>query len=482
MGIKQLGKFLKSSCPSAMNSHSPAAEYKDQTVAIDVSCCLYQCITAMGDTPRGVQPGSELDTSHIAGLLRRSIRLLELGIKPIFIFDGEAPMMKSHVLQQREKNRAKSRELLEEAQAMGDQEAMKRYGARIWCIVGSTLSLLLLGLALQWEFLGPLLLSSFSERSEQPALTEVISRLDALERNVLELQEGLTILREKLILDKSVKKKPPGWFKRRPGPNRTGDRMGKRKTMSPECAQFYTSLLPVTDGRNTTCRRFHFVHVGKNGGTALESWLTENHLECLIAPISFGHVDMEVAFPKRMRGTCYLTFVRDPVERYVSGFLSRWREGCPAHCTPWTRAEERVFQMFQTPNDLAEAFSSDDPLLQKEANMAHATIFHLYRGFASYFPYGKTMMPYVIYAGLTCHMDTDAVQLLRAMGLPKEMTEKLTPVSRVHENPEEHKHLHELSPVAMANVRKKVHADYEIMRLFAQEGLLPSENVSALCK
>ena len=52
---------------------------------------------------------------------------------------------------------------------------------------------------------------------------------------VLELQEGLTILREKLILDKSVKKKPPGWFKRRPGPNRTGDRMGKRKTMSPEC-------------------------------------------------------------------------------------------------------------------------------------------------------------------------------------------------------------------------------------------------------
>lgn len=46
--------------------------------------------------------------------------------------------------------------------------------------------MLLLGLALQWEFLGPLLLSSFSERSEQPALTEVISRLDALERNVPE--------------------------------------------------------------------------------------------------------------------------------------------------------------------------------------------------------------------------------------------------------------------------------------------------------
>lgn len=131
MGIKQLGKFLKSSCASAMSHHSCASEYKDAVVAIDVSPCLYQCMTAMGDTPPGVQPGSELDTSHIVGLFRRSVRLLELGIKPIFVFDGEAPEMKSHVLQQRAKNRARSKELLEEAQAVGDEDAMKRYGARL---------------------------------------------------------------------------------------------------------------------------------------------------------------------------------------------------------------------------------------------------------------------------------------------------------------------------------------------------------------
>eukprot|EP00435_Cladocopium_sp_Y103_P053705 s899_g17.t1 len=131
MGIKQLGKFLKSSCASAMSHHSCASEYKEAVVAIDVSPCLYQCMTAMGDTPPGVQPGSELDTSHIVGLFRRSVRLLELGIKPIFVFDGEAPEMKSHVLQQRAKNRARSKELLEEAQAVGDEDAMKRYGARL---------------------------------------------------------------------------------------------------------------------------------------------------------------------------------------------------------------------------------------------------------------------------------------------------------------------------------------------------------------
>ena len=132
MGIKQLGKFLKTNAPLAMNSHHCASDYKDKTVAIDASPCLYQCMTAMGDTPIGVTPGSEEDTSHILGFLRRTVRLLELGIKPIFVFDGEAPeMKKSHVLTKREKLRAKSREQLEEAKASGDGEAVKRHSARL---------------------------------------------------------------------------------------------------------------------------------------------------------------------------------------------------------------------------------------------------------------------------------------------------------------------------------------------------------------
>mmetsp|Transcript_16390 Transcript_16390/g.28773 ORF Transcript_16390/g.28773 Transcript_16390/m.28773 type:complete len:498 (-) Transcript_16390:189-1682(-) len=132
MGIKQLGKFLKTNAPLAMNSHHCAHEYKDKTVAIDASPCLYQCMTAMGDTPVGVTPGSEADTSHILGFLRRTVRLLELGIKPIFVFDGDAPeMKKNHVLTHREKLRAKSREQLEEAKASGDGEAVKRHSARL---------------------------------------------------------------------------------------------------------------------------------------------------------------------------------------------------------------------------------------------------------------------------------------------------------------------------------------------------------------
>eukprot|EP00401_Gymnodinium_catenatum_P015652 CAMPEP_0117472928 /NCGR_PEP_ID=MMETSP0784-20121206/8503_1 /TAXON_ID=39447 /ORGANISM="" /LENGTH=481 /DNA_ID=CAMNT_0005267101 /DNA_START=77 /DNA_END=1522 /DNA_ORIENTATION=+ len=132
MGIKQLSKLLQKQAASTMGNWSSAMEYKDKTVAIDASPCLYQCLTAMGDTPVGVTPGSEGDTSHLLGFLRRTVRLLEVGIKPVFVFDGEAPdMKKTGVLTKREELRARSREQLEEAQAVGDEDAIKKHAARL---------------------------------------------------------------------------------------------------------------------------------------------------------------------------------------------------------------------------------------------------------------------------------------------------------------------------------------------------------------
>eukprot|EP00435_Cladocopium_sp_Y103_P054704 s899_g17.t2 len=225
MGIKQLGKFLKSSCASAMSHHSCASEYKEAVVAIDVSPCLYQCMTAMGDTPPGVQPGSELDTSHIVGLFRRSVRLLELGIKPIFVFDGEAPEMKSHVLQQRAKNRARSKELLEEAQAVGDEDAMKRYGARTRGVLALFSIILLLGFLL--------LESQMIDSPRRVDFDAMLSELNSLKQNAA--RRGII------------------------GVSDSGE--------------MYKALLPVTGRDLKTCRVFRFIHVAKNGGVPEESLL-----------------------------------------------------------------------------------------------------------------------------------------------------------------------------------------------------------------
>nr|TKW29272.1 hypothetical protein SEVIR_3G385200v2 [Setaria viridis] len=40
-------------------------------------------------------------TSHLQGMLNRTVRMLEAGIKPVFVFDGEPPEMKKKELAKR---------------------------------------------------------------------------------------------------------------------------------------------------------------------------------------------------------------------------------------------------------------------------------------------------------------------------------------------------------------------------------------------
>lgn len=127
MGIKQLSKFLRKVSSQVMSEWHCIEDYSGNRVAIDASPCIYQCLTAMS-----ADPGSEDDSSHVLGFLKRTVRLLELGLKPIFVFDGEAPEMKKDgALAKREKLRAKSREQLAEAQAAGDETSARRLAVRL---------------------------------------------------------------------------------------------------------------------------------------------------------------------------------------------------------------------------------------------------------------------------------------------------------------------------------------------------------------
>jgi hypothetical protein len=64
-------------------------------VAIDASMSIYQFLIAVR------QDGSQLTneegetTSHLMGMFYRTIRMLENGIKPVYVFDGKPPNMKS---------------------------------------------------------------------------------------------------------------------------------------------------------------------------------------------------------------------------------------------------------------------------------------------------------------------------------------------------------------------------------------------------
>ena len=92
-----------------------------KTVAIDAYNTLYQFLSIIRQpdgTPLKDSTGKV--TSHLSGLLYRTSNLVELGIKPIFVFDGKPPVLKTVEIQRRQQVKIEARVHYEKAVAKGD--------------------------------------------------------------------------------------------------------------------------------------------------------------------------------------------------------------------------------------------------------------------------------------------------------------------------------------------------------------------------
>lgn len=58
-------------------------------------------------------------SSHLMGTFYRTIRLIENGIKPVYVFDGKPPSMKSSELDKRAERRQEAQKALEKAEEAG---------------------------------------------------------------------------------------------------------------------------------------------------------------------------------------------------------------------------------------------------------------------------------------------------------------------------------------------------------------------------
>ncbi|KAK2865103.1 hypothetical protein FQN49_003907 [Arthroderma sp. PD_2] len=74
-------------------------------LAIDASIWIYQFLKAVRD-----QEGNALRNAHIVGFFRRICKLLFFGIKPVFVFDGGAPVLKRQTIANRKRRREGRRE------------------------------------------------------------------------------------------------------------------------------------------------------------------------------------------------------------------------------------------------------------------------------------------------------------------------------------------------------------------------------------
>ena len=99
-----------------------------KAIALDAYNILYQFITIIrGPDGRPLMDRRGRITSHLSGLFFRTINLLKIGIKPIFVYDGRPPELKRATVEERTERREEARRLYEQALAEGRIEEAQKY-------------------------------------------------------------------------------------------------------------------------------------------------------------------------------------------------------------------------------------------------------------------------------------------------------------------------------------------------------------------
>jgi len=126
MGIKGLMKFLQEASPKAVREIDSQQAYTGRVIAIDASMCLYQFLIMIRENNSGSYQNLMNEdgkvTSHIIGMLTRTIKLMESGIKPVYVFDGKPPDLKLGELAARRQKRQEATENLQRAVEAGNSE------------------------------------------------------------------------------------------------------------------------------------------------------------------------------------------------------------------------------------------------------------------------------------------------------------------------------------------------------------------------
>ncbi len=108
------------------------SDLRGKIVCVDAFNTLYQFLSTVRQadgTPLQDENGNI--TSHLSGILYRSIALLVEGAKLVYVFDGEPPALKGKIHKKRGEAREIAKERYEEAKQKEDLEVMKRYSSQL---------------------------------------------------------------------------------------------------------------------------------------------------------------------------------------------------------------------------------------------------------------------------------------------------------------------------------------------------------------
>ena len=106
-------------------------DLEGRTVAIDAYNTIYQFLSGIRQrdgSPLMDQNGNV--TSHLSGILYRTASIVDKGIKPIYVFDGESHEHKAKTIEQRRAIKEEAMEKWEEAKAAGNIEEARKFAIR----------------------------------------------------------------------------------------------------------------------------------------------------------------------------------------------------------------------------------------------------------------------------------------------------------------------------------------------------------------
>lgn len=220
--------------------------------------------------------------------------------------------------------------------------------------------------------------------------------------------------------------------------------------------------------------KLYVFHIGKTGGTALNHVLVEYADRSRYRHVHGGH---ELTLADVPRGERFMFFIRDPLTRFVSAFNGRLREDRPRYHYPW-RDEERVaFALFKTPDQLAVALSSADPVEREQAEQAMRGIGHVNTPYSFWFRDKhafEARLPDLFFIGFQDRLDADFELLKQRLGLPAEAR---LPVgtTAAHQSPPGFET--DLSPAGRRNLAAWYADDLELVALCRE--LAPRVNAAA---
>ncbi|KAJ5884962.1 hypothetical protein N7495_009472 [Penicillium taxi] len=129
MGIKHLYQIITENAPDAVKT-GEIKNHFGRKVAIDASMSLYSFLIAVRSEGQQLTSDSGETTSHLMGMFYRTLRMVDNGIKPLYVFDGAPPKLKSGELAKRGARKAEAYEAIEEAKETGTAEDVEKFSRR----------------------------------------------------------------------------------------------------------------------------------------------------------------------------------------------------------------------------------------------------------------------------------------------------------------------------------------------------------------